>query len=305
MKPNLMIMAAGMGSRYGGLKQLDAMGPHGEALLDYSIYDALRAGFGCVTFIIRRDFEQVFREQVGSRYENRVEVRYVFQALDDLPGGFGVPEGREKPWGTTQAVWCARDAVREPFAAINADDFYGADAYRQIARFLGGAAALGPGPVPVAMAGFRLGNTLSEHGTVSRAVCRVDDAGRLKHIVECTKIERMPDGSGRQVEADGRETLFTGAEPVSMNFWGFTPEIFPLLEDDLKEFLEAEGGALKSENYIPNSVGRFVDRGQATCAVLATEGTWFGVTYREDKPRVQDAIRELIGAGHYPELLWA
>lgn len=301
-KPTLLVLAAGMGSRYGGLKQLDPMGPNGETLLDYSVFDALRGGFGSVTFVIRRDFEDIFRNQIGKRYEGRTEVRYVFQQLDVLPAGFSVPEGREKPWGTTHAIWCAKDVVKEPFAAINADDFYGAEAYSTLAKFLA-ETPMEATPAQLAMVGYKLSNTLSDHGTVSRGVCKADANGLLTHIVEATKIEKTATG-GRQVEADGSVTEFTGEEPCSMNFWGFTPSIFPMLEEEMIAFLQKQGTEAKSECLIPNTVGTLIQKQLATLKVLTTDSTWFGVTYREDKPIVMESLRKLIAAGAYPEKLW-
>jgi hypothetical protein len=303
MKPTLLVLAAGIGSRYGGLKQLDAMGPHGETLLDYSVYDALRAGFGGVTFVIRHAFEEHFRQQIGRRYEARTEVRYVFQELDTVPAGIRVPPEREKPWGTTHAIWCAHDVVAEPFVAVNADDFYGADAYAKIAAFLDRPAGKAGAIADFAMVGYQLGRTLSEHGSVARAVCRVDGEGWLQHIVECLKIEKTATGA-RQQEADGAITAFSGEEAVSMNFWGFTPAVFPMLEAELIQFLRGQAGQLKTECLIPNTVGSLIRSHQARMQVLRTDGVWFGVTYREDKPRVQQAVRDLIAAGAYPEKLW-
>ncbi len=303
MKPTLLVLAAGMGSRYGGLKQLDPMGPSGETILDYSVFDALRAGFGKVVFVIRRDFEKEFREKVGNKYEGRIDVGYVFQQLDLLPGNFSVPAGREKPWGTTQAIWCARNAVSEPFAAINADDFYGADAYQQLAKFFQENSAASQPPT-YAMAGFRLGNTLSEHGSVARGVCEVDEKGFLKKIVERTAITKAAEGA-EMPEADGRVLRFSGDEPVSMNFWGFDPSIFPFLEEQLIEFLQTKADEPKSECYIPNSVGLMVERKQANVRVLKTDSVWFGVTYREDKPLVVAGIDEQVKSGAYPASLWS
>ena len=301
-KPTLLVLAAGMGSRYGGLKQLDPMGPNGETLLDYSVFDALRGGFGSVTFVIRRDFEEIFRNQIGQRYEGRTEVRYVFQQLDMLPGGLTVPEGREKPWGTTHAIWCARDAVKEPFAAINADDFYGPEAYGTLSNFLM-EAPMDSTPASFAMVGYKLSKTLSEHGSVSRGVCKTGPDGMLQHIIEATKIVKTAEG-GEQIEADGSVTKFTGEEPVSMNFWGFMPSVFPMLEEELAGFLRDNLTSAKSESLIPNTVGRLIETKQATLRVLTSDSTWFGVTYREDKPIVMESLRKLIDAGVYPEKLW-
>ena len=307
MKPTLLVLAAGMGSRYGGLKQLDPMGPAGETLLDYSVFDALRAGFGRVVFVIRRDFQDQFREAVGRKFEGRTEVGYVFQELDHLPGGFRRPETRQKPWGTGHAIWCAREEVRTPFAAINADDFYGAGAYRTLADFF--AAPPGEntgGPAEFAMVGYQLDRTLSDHGSVARGVCAVDARGDLQKIEECTGIERSsPGGPIRSPRADGSSAEFTGAEAVSMNFWGFTPALFPLLETGLENFLRANLQEAKAEYYIPVAVAEIIAAGAARVRVLPTDGAWFGVTYREDKPVVAASLAALVRAGAYPADLLA
>jgi choline kinase len=307
----LVVLAAGMGSRYGGLKQIDPVGPAGETVLDYAVYDALRAGFTRVVFVIRRDFETVFREKIGSRYAGRVAVDYVYQSLDTLPAGYSVPAGREKPWGTGHAVWCVRDAVTESFSVINADDFYGADSFRQLARFLGApapeerasggdsvqvaTAASAPAVARFAMVGFKLANTLSEHGTVARGVCTVDREGELRSVVETTNIAPDDVGAGRR---------FSGGEIVSMNCWGFTPGLFGRLDAHLREFLAARGGDLKAEFYLPVAVSAMVDRGEATVRVLPSDSAWFGVTYREDRPRAEAAIAGLVRSGAYPARLW-
>jgi UTP-glucose-1-phosphate uridylyltransferase len=296
-KPTLLILAAGMGSRYGGLKQIDPVGPAGETIIDYSIYDALRAGFGKLVFVIRHDFERQFRETVGVRFEQRVGVEYVHQELDKLPPGFAVPAGRTKPWGTTHAILLAEGAIREPFAAINADDFYGAQAYRLLAEHLTS------GTPDYAMVGFILRNTLSEFGSVARGVSRVDENHYLKSIVEMMKIE--PDGGGaKNTGADGKTIKLTGDEAVSMNFWGFTPAVFGQLRAQFTAFLKTSGQEQKSECYIPATVGELVTAGQAKVKVLRTNDSWFGVTYREDRPRVVESIRTLITRGDYPEKLW-
>jgi len=293
----LLILAAGMGSRYGGLKQLDPMGPSGEKILDYSVFDALRAGFNRVVFVIRRDFEKEFREAVGSHYEKITDVDYVFQELTDLPGGRIPSVERTKPWGTTHAIWTARQAVHHPFLSINADDFYGADPYRQMAAFFAGASDR---PATChAMAGFRLGNTLSEHGSVSRGVCQLSENGLLTHVEELTAITRQPDGS---IVSDGR--LLEPSTPVSMNFWGFTPEIFPCLEAELVSFLDQSGTEPKSECFIPNTVASLIQSNQATVQVLETSGSWFGVTYPADREMVVASICDLVKTGAYPSRLW-
>ena len=301
MKPTLVVMAAGMGSRYGGLKQIDPMGPSGETILDYSVFDALRAGFGKVVFIIRPDFEDAFRTGVGAKFADKIAVDYAFQTLDRLPAGFSVPEGREKPWGTTHAILCAREAVREPFAVINADDFYGRTSFAVLREYLG---ALPNDSAAYSMVGFTLKNTLSEHGTVTRGVCKTDAQGFLTEIEEMTKIASSPSGVSNTRE-DGTIAPLTGLEPVSMNMWGFSPHIFEQLSCLFEEFLTAHGRELKGECYIPLSVGELVRRKQASCKVLPTDSTWFGVTYREDKPVVQASIASLTSSGAYPPALWS
>ncbi len=296
---SLLVLAAGMGSRYGGLKQVDPMGPSGETLLDYSVFDAMKAGFDRVVFLIRRDIESEFHEKVGKRYEGTVDVDYAFQQLDDTPGDAPVPEGRTKPWGTAHAVWCARGQVNGSFCSINADDFYGLRSYVVMADFL----RAGDGDEPrFAMAGYRLGNTLSEHGSVARGVCKVDGRGRLMNIVEFTGIEKRGD-TAVQPQPDG-DAQFSGDEPVSMNFWGFTPLVFPLLEARLTDFLARSGQDAKAECYIPTVVGDMVTDGAATVDVLPTDAPWFGVTYREDKPRVTESLAALHASRDYPTPLW-
>jgi hypothetical protein len=286
-KPTLLVLAAGMGSRYGGLKQIDPVGPAGETIIDYSIYDAMRAGFGKLVFVIRKDIEQQFREIIGTRFEQRIAVEYVYQELDKLPPGFSLPAGRTKPWGTTHAILMAEGVVKENFAAINADDFYGQQAYKVLAQHLIS------GTPDYAMVGFILKNTLSDHGSVARGVSRTDANHYLTSIVEMTKIER--DGAGaKNVEADGKITKLTGDEAVSMNFWGFTPVLFPQLKVEFEKFLKRAGGEQKSECYIPATVGELVTSGQAKCQVLRSSDSWFGVTYREDRPQVVESIRQLI-----------
>lgn len=311
MQPALLVLAAGMGSRYGGLKQIDPVGPSGETVLDYAVFDALRAGFGRVVFIIRRDFEEVFRTQVGAKYAGRIAVDYVFQSLDALPTGFTPPTGREKPWGTGHAVWCAREALREPFAVINADDFYGTDSFVQLGKFLGSKAATPRGFDPMsghrtprslaaqfAMVGFRLDNTLSEHGAVSRGICTPDEKGFLQSIVEQTGI--LPEEIGPE---PGKK--YTGAEIASLNCWGFTPALFPALDQQLRDFLATRGRSEpKAEFYLPAAVSTMIAHSEATVKVLPTASSWFGVTYREDKPRVVAAIAALVAAGKYPAKLF-
>lgn len=297
MPTTLLVLAAGMGSRYGGLKQLDAMGPSGELLLDYSLFDALRAGFDQVVFVIRHAFEAEFRERIGRRYEEKVDVGYVFQEAESLPIGFEAM-GREKPWGTGHAIWCARDLVTTPFAAINADDFYGAGAYQELHRFFRLLPPDGLEP-EFAMVGYRLGHTLSEHGSVSRGVCKTSRNDFLTGIRECIGLEKNGSGASWN-RPDGSRELFQGNETVSMNFWGFTPAIFPLLELDLERFLRRHGGDAKAEFYIPEAIAGMIKAGAARVRVLQSEGDWFGVTFREDKPRVAAALKSLVETGEYP-----
>ena len=294
----LVLLAAGMGSRYGGLKQLDALGPHGETLMDYSVYDAVRAGFRKIVFVIRRDIEEEFKRVIGARYESVAEVKYAFQALEDLPDGFRVSEGRVKPWGTGQAVYAARHVVRGPFAVINADDFYGADGFRKLA----GALETGE-PGEFCMCGFRLRNTLSENGSVSRGVCELNADSTLKTVVEHTRIERK-DGRILSFGADGATVEFSGDEVVSMNMWGFQDSLFGFLESLFSEFLREHGTELKSEFYIPFAADTLIRRGEASVKVLISGDSWFGVTYREDKEFVRKGLESLIRAGAYPEQLF-
>ena len=301
-RPTLVVLAAGMGSRYGGLKQIDPVGPHGEVVLDYSVFDARRAGFGSVVFVIRRDIERPFRETVGRRFEGRLEVRYAFQELNLLPPGYRVPEGRTKPWGTGHAVLCSRPEVAEPFAVINADDFYGADSYRRLAGFL--STPLAEGPETYAMVGFELGRTLSAHGTTARGVCTLDSAGCLQSVEELTAIERVGDGA-RNREPDGSFRALTATETVSMNCWGFQPGFYERLAAGFEQFLKDQAASLKAEFYLPFAVNALIQSGVARVKVLPTQANWFGVTYREDRPVVVESIRQLIRAGVYPEQLWA
>ena len=293
-----MVLAAGMGSRYGGLKQMDPVGPSGETLLDYSVYDALRAGFSRVVFVIRRDFEEEFREKIGSRFEDRIDVGYVFQQLNDLPEGFSVPEGRVKPWGTGHAVWCARAAVDSAFLAINADDFYGSGAIAGVGNFLSGQDLES---TRYCMAGYRLASTLSPSGHVSRGVCEVSDQNDLINIREFTRIESTPLEIVNQ--EDG--TRFTGEERVSMNCWGFTPAAFAGLEELFSAFLTKYGAAEKSEFYISEAIANLILAGKAGVSVLPVTSQWFGVTYREDRPTVVKALAGLVASGEYTSPLWS
>jgi hypothetical protein len=299
MKPVLVILAAGMGSRYGGLKQIDPVGPGGETIMDYSIYDALRAGFGKIVFVIRRNIERPFKETIGRRFEQRLTVDYVFQELDRLPAGFAVPPARQKPWGTGQAVLAAAEAVQGPFAVINADDFYGAQSFRALAGHLAE-----NGSDEFALVGFGLRNTLSEFGSVARGVCRLKPDGLLESVTEITGIER--DGpAAKYTDATGCLGRLSGDEVVSMNMWGFTPALFAELEAQFAAFLAAHGGDSKAEFYIPTVVNTLISAGQARLRVLRTSDSWFGITYREDRPGVLAGIRALIARGEYPDRLWS
>jgi UTP-glucose-1-phosphate uridylyltransferase len=295
MKPALVIMAAGIGSRYGGLKQIDPVGPSGEIVLDYSVYDAIQTGFGKVVFIIRPDIEEAFKEVIGRKLDGKIKVEYVFQSLDKIPAGFSVPAGRTKPWGTGQAVLMAKPVVHEPFAVINADDFYGRESLKVIAQQLKLADV---NSTDFCMAGFYIKNTLSEHGGVARGWCDVKN-GKLSHIVERYNIERKPDGV---IRYDGGE--MADDDMVSMNTWGFTPRLFEFLEKGFADFLAHKGSEPKSEFFLLEVVDGMIQRGDAKVDVLPTNEKWMGVTYADDKPQVMSGIRALIKAGVYPENLW-
>lgn len=290
-----------MGSRYGSLKQMDGVGPHGEAIIDYSIYDAIRAGFGKVVFVIRESFGKEFREVFSpERFGGRIEVRYVYQELDRLPEGFSVPEGREKPWGTNHAVMMAAPEIHEPFAVINADDFYGADAFRVMSDKL---ASLTNSANRYCMVAYELSKTLSENGTVSRGVCTVGENRLLCGMVERTKIERMPNGE-IVFHDNGEDEPLPEKAPVSMNFFGFTPDYFAHSEAFFKEFLRERGSELKSECYMPSMVNKLIQEGTATVEVLQSASQWFGITYKADREPLQKCLGELIAHGAYPEALW-
>jgi len=301
MKPTLVILAAGMGSRYGGLKQVDPIGPSGETILDYSVYDAIRAGFGKVVFVIRKDIEKDFREIFIDRFKKHVEIEYVFQETGNLPVGFTAPEGRTKPWGTGHAVLMAAGKVNEPFAVINADDFYGYDAFRTLSDYFSSQEKTGDRNY--AMVAYELHNTLSDFGTVSRGVCIADDHGWLQSVTERTQIERIGETIVYR-EPLGNEIQLAGSTPVSMNFWGFSPGFFQHLEEQFIDFLNTNDGHLKSEFYIPSVVDKLIKNGQEKVRVLSNSGQWFGITYREDKPLVISKINELVNAGAYPASLW-
>jgi len=300
MKPTLLVLAAGLGTRYGGFKQIDAIGPHGETIIDYSIYDGIRAGFGRMVFVIRHYFEDAFREKVSSKFDRFVETAYAYQELDACIGSFELPADREKPWGTGHAILVCRDVIHEPFAVVNADDYYGAHSLKTIAGFL---AAKDVTAADYAMVGYVLRNTLSEHGGVSRGVSQCDEHMFMRGLMECKKIEKTGAGA-RYLDGDGRPHALTGDEIVSMNLWGFQPSIFPHLQSQFERFLRDRGAEAKAEMYIPSVVDALIRGGQARVKVLQTHDTWFGVTYRQDREMAMKYIHKLIAEGVYPERLW-
>lgn len=299
----LLVLAAGIGSRYGGLKQMEPIGPSGETVLDYSVYDAILAGFTEAAFVIRREHQGLFQDRITRRFESRIAIKYVHQEIDLLPDGRQPPPGRTKPWGTGHAVWCAAGDLTGPFAVVNADDFYGRESFGQLATFLRSLDA-NQKPQPASMVGFQLANTLSEHGTVSRGVCRLDESSRLLSVKECTAISRQ-DGLLRQQEADGSVRQFHGDEIVSMNCWGFLPEIFSLLDPRLNSFLDELGGHPRAEFQLPTAVTDMLVHQELSVQVLPSAANWFGVTYRDDHPYVVRRLRRLIECGLYPARLWA
>ena len=302
-KPTLVIMAAGIGSRYGGLKQIDPVGPHGEIIMDYSIYDAVKAGFDKVVFIIKKEMEELFREKVGRRIDAVVKTAYVFQSVDDVPAGFKVPEGRVKPWGTGHAVLSCRTAVDSPFAVINADDFYGQTTFQMMSDYLTGLKDSG-GMYQYCMVGFKLENTLTEHGHVARGVCTLDSEGYLKEIHERTKIKKFGNET-KYTEDDKGWILIPEGSFVSMNTWGFTPSIFKELEARFPAFLrDNAGNILKAEYFLPSVVDGLISEKKARVKVLPSKERWYGVTYQEDKPLVKEAIARMTEEGIYPEKLW-
>ena len=301
MKPTLFVLAAGMGSRYGGLKQLDGLGPNGETIMDYSIFDAIRGGFGKIVFVIRRDFEQDFRDKVLSKYEGHIPTELVFQAIDDLPEGFTCPADRAKPWGTNHAVLMGKDGIKEPIAVINADDFYSRDAFAVMGKWLSELPEGSTGKY--SMVGFRICNTLSENGTVARGVCGKNEAGMLTDVVERTEIMRI-DGTICYKDENGEWQPVGEETPVSMNFWGFTPDYFQYSEAQFVEFLKENIDKPKSEFFIPLVVDTLINSGKATCEVLDTTAKWFGVTYAADRPGTVEKIQALVDAGEYPNKLF-
>jgi MobA-like NTP transferase domain len=299
MKPTLLVLAAGMGTRYGGNKQLDEVGPSGETIIDYSIYDAIRTGFGKIVFVIRRDIEEQVKERFVERLQGKIEVDYVFQEITNLPEGVKVAPDRSKPWGTSHAILVTKDKITEPFGVINADDFYGQESFKILHDFL----VNDKNPVNYCIVGYKLGNTLSDHGHVNRGVCKADAAGFLSDIVETRQIEKTRTGAVAP-GLDGNQIQFTGEEIVSMNLWGFKPSCYDFLGKEFRNFIDRHGMDLKSELDIPTSVDKFVKSGEITIKILMSNERWFGVTYREDKPFVVDSIRNMIRKGIYPARIY-
>ena len=300
MKPTLLILAAGMGSRYGGLKQVDKLGPSDETILEYSIFDVIKAGFGKVVFVIRKDIEKEFKAAFGDKFSDKIKVEYVFQEIDALPEGFKLPSGRTKPWGTAHATLMAKDVIKEPFAVINADDFYGADAFKTIATFFN---SLCSETNVYSMVGYRLANTLSDFGTVSRGVCSQDADDNLTTVVERTSIQRFGE-TIKFIDENNQKKDLNDDDIVSMNFWGFTPSYFAYAEEQFKIFLDMQGNEEKSEFYIPTVANNLIVSGEINLKVLKSTAKWFGVTYKEDKQTTIDKIAELVKNGEYPENLW-
>lgn len=301
MKPTLLVLAAGMGSRYGSLKQIDPVGPSGETIIDYSIYDAIRAGFGKVVFIIRKSFEQDFKDIFISKLQPHIKVEYVFQEIDKVPAGLPVSPERVKPWGTAHAILMAKDVINEPFAVINGDDFYGADAFKTMADFL---SSLGPDQqTQYSLVGYQVGNTMSENGSVSRGVCQSDENELLVSVTERTNIQYVEDKIA-YTDAAGENVFLSPDTLVSMNFWGFTPEYFRQTEPMFTEFVKTNFDSIKAEFYIPSAVDALINNSQATVKCLRSSARWFGVTYKEDKPLVIEKLAQLIKSGIYPAQLW-
>lgn len=305
IKTALVIMAAGIGSRFGGgIKQLTSFGPNGEIIMDYSIYDAIKAGFNKIVFVIRKDLEKDFREIIGDRIEKEIEVAYAFQELDDLPEGFSVPEGRKKPWGTGQAILACRNVIEEPFAVINADDYYGKDAFVLVHDYLVKQEGKKDGVFPVCMAGFVLNNTLSDHGGVTRGICRLDEKGELSGVEETRNIMKTPEGAA-VLQEDGTLVPVCADNLVSMNMWGFTPDFIQELETGFVKFLSGlDARDIKAEYLLPTIIDQLLKRRAACITVLKTTDKWFGVTYQEDVPTVIADFKRLLEEGVYPAKLW-
>lgn len=301
-KTTLVIMAAGLGSRYGGNKQIDGLGPNNEIIMDYSIYDAIQAGFNKVVFIIKKDMEETFHEIIGKRVANRVEVGYAFQGFDSIPSFYQIPSERTKPFGTVHAVLCAKDIVHEPFCVINADDYYGPEAFKTMYDHLQTLDNKDKDVAEFAMVGYRLKNTISENGHVTRGVCHANGKGELEKIVETYKIMKFPDGTIRDINFREEGDILDPDTLVSMNFWGFTPEIFPLFESYFENFLKSDPG-IKTEYGLPTCIADLMADGKAIVKILPCVSKWFGVTYQEDKPSVQSNLRDLHDRNVYPKSL--
>ncbi len=299
MKPTLLVLAAGMGTRYGGNKQLDEVGPSGETIIDYSIYDAIRAGFGRIVFVIRRDIEEQVKERFVKKLSGKIDVDYVFQEITNLPEGVKVSPERQKPWGTSHAILVTSKAIKEPFGVINADDYYGMDSFKILHDFL----VNDKDPNSFCIVGYKLKNTLSDHGHVNRGVCSVGSDGLLRNIVETRQIEKTADGA-RAPGPDGIMEKFTGNEVVSMNLWGFKPSCYSFLGDEFRHFIDEKGMDLKAELDIPTSIDKFVKSGEISIKILMSNERWFGVTYREDKPFVVESINKMIKKGIYPPKIY-
>lgn len=304
-KPTLVVLAAGMGSRYGGLKQMDPMGPNGETVLDYSVFDAIRAGFDRVIFIIREDFVELFKNKVGAKFSDKIKVEYAFQRLDDLPSGFAPHPDRVKPWGTTHAILAARELIGDsPFAVINADDFYGQDSFLQLSKHFASAQNTTSDIAQCSMVGYKLDNTLSEHGNVNRGICSIEN-GLLVTVEEHVEITVEEDGVCRGDNLESQRIPLSTDSIVSMNFWGFPPSILKDLEEHFERFLANHGHELKSECYIPTVIDEMIHSKRAECNVLETSSSWFGVTYPDDKERCVASIKTLVDEGQYPQQLWS
>ncbi|MFA6862604.1 MAG: nucleotidyltransferase [Dysgonamonadaceae bacterium] len=300
MKPTLLVLAAGLGSRYGGLKQLDGLGPNGETIMDYSIYDAVEAGFGKVVFVIRESFESEFKEKVSKKYKHLLPIEIVFQELDNLPDGFELNPDRVKPWGTNHALMMGKEVINEPFAVINADDFYGRNSYKVICDYL---LTLENSKNSYCMVGYRVGNTLSEGGTVARGICETDAENNLTGIVERTQIKRI-DGVVKYKNENDEWISLPDNKPVSMNMFGFTPDYFKYSDDYFIHFLEENAAVLKAEYFIPTLVNDLIVKDKAKVKVLDTTSQWFGITYQEDRPWVVSKLKELVDNGEYPSPLF-
>ena len=300
MKPTLLVLAAGMGSRYGGLKQLDGVGPTGETIMDYAVFDAIRSGFGKLVFVIRKDFEADFRSKIVSKYENHIPVNVVFQSVHDLPDGFTCPPERTKPWGTNHAIMMGKNVIHEPFAVINADDFYGHNSFETLGKAL---TAVSGKKNEYCMIGFRVGNTMSESGSVARGVCETNREGYLTTVIERTAIERIA-GKIQFADENGKICILDEHTPVSMNMWGFTAEYFAYSKEYFKDFLRKNTNTLSSEFFIPSMVNSLLKRNIVKVKVLDTTSKWFGITYAADRQSVVEKIQALVDAGEYPTTLF-